>query len=239
MSGVPVYVEPASPLASKAGFQAHPESFSPLSPNSQKAVIQSSSCPYFASRQNCDGIRKLIEQGWDLGENFIDAVDEHGATGLHYAALLGCASVANLLVTNSANVEVVNAQGATPLLVAVRSRKPNVAKILIEAGAKVDAPNAKRGDHTTPLMLAAASGDTEIVQALLDSGADMGLQAENGDVALDFAVCNGQSAVEALLANCLISTHHNLQNSPRSPQSATGLLSPIKFSRSAQPGACI
>jgi len=238
-----VYMAPASPLANKAGYQAHPESFAPLSPNrinlSNHTVVQSSSIPYFASRKNCSGIRKLIEQGWSSGENLIDATDEHGATGLHYAALLGCSSVATLLLTHNAYLEVVNLQGATPLLVAVRSRKENVAKLLIEAGAKVDATNVKRGDSTTPLMLAAALGDAGTVQALLDGGADMGLQDENGNVALDFAIRNRQPAAEEVLANTLISTHRHMQKSslqrgsPRSPQSVTGLLSPIKSPRSS------
>jgi ankyrin repeat protein len=72
-------------------------------------------------------------------------------------------------------------------------------RALLAAGAAVDG----RGENgRTPLMLAAAQGEAEIVKELLAAGADPRLQGPMGWTPLEQAVGNGNPrVVEALLRN--------------------------------------
>ncbi len=69
--------------------------------------------------------------------------------------------------------------------------------LLLEAGSQVNL--ADNVEQFTALMFAAAEGQAEIVQILLDKGADKSLVDKDGDSAYNFAVANGHQAVAALL----------------------------------------
>ena len=62
--------------------------------------------------------------------------------------------------------------------------------------------NARTSTGTTPLMLAAASGNADVVTALADAGAELNLvEAAHGQSALMFAASLGRTeAVKALIA---------------------------------------
>ena len=67
------------------------------------------------------------------------------------------------------------------------------AKQLISAGAN---PNYQDGRGVTPLMLASASGNIDLIKCLIDLGADVELgDFEKGWTASSYAALNGQHEV--------------------------------------------
>ncbi len=76
----------------------------------------------------------------------------------------------------------------TPIMEAIG--QVGIIKLLLAAGADVNATSRKEYDlfrGMTPLMLAALDGSEELVQVLLDKGADVNAKAPNGDTALALA----------------------------------------------------
>jgi ankyrin repeat protein len=68
---------------------------------------------------------------------------------------------------------------------AVLEDNAEVVEILLSAEAN---PNVKTSEDWTPLMMAARGGDPAIVELLLRSGADVGMQNDDGKTALDIAM---------------------------------------------------
>ena len=58
---------------------------------------------------------------------------------------------------------------------------------------------SKRGDGSTPLMIASRNSDAEIVQVLLGAGANKEAKANDGKTALEYAEERGNTAVLAVL----------------------------------------
>ena len=96
----------------------------------------------------------------------IEVQNEHGETPLMYLALLGETERAEGLIDRGAKV---NRLGWTPLHYAASKAQLETASMLLKHDAIVNAPAP---DGTTPLMMAAYSGDRDMVQLLLDHGAD-------------------------------------------------------------------
>jgi hypothetical protein len=67
---------------------------------------------------------------------------------------------------------------------------------LLDLGRWVDKPDS---NGLTPLMAAVLSRDADMVELLLQRGADPNLQAPGGDVALQMSRANGDGASESLL----------------------------------------
>ena len=112
----------------------------------------------FATKGDRDAVRTLLQQGAD-----VNAAQGDGMTALHWAAELGDAEMAEMLIFAGANVEAETRAGHyTPLHVACRNGHAAVAEILLEAGSDVMARTMPAG--STPLHLAAASGSADIVR---------------------------------------------------------------------------
>lgn len=101
--------------------------------------------------------------------------------------------VAMLMLEKGADVNNEDRQGVTALwtalgLLQMEDVEREQAMALIEAMLKKSAdPNKPIKGGTTPLMLAAISDDTELVQLLLDNQADIEIKNESGLTALDLA----------------------------------------------------
>lgn len=135
-----------------------------------------------------DRVRDLVAQGADL-----DVADEHGNTGLHYAAGWGDSTV-NLLVSLGADVFATNANGETPLHRAAAEGRPGTIRILLGEGADI---NARDRNGRTPLMAAALADNRDAAQQLLDRGANPALRDHAGRTARDLAA---SPALASLLA---------------------------------------
>jgi hypothetical protein len=86
----------------------------------------------------------------------------------------------------------------TPLIAEIQQGQTQKAMILIAAHdyEDIDAKDARGG---TALMAAAATGNGEIVEVLLDSGADVIARAKHGRTALGWALEGGYSEVAEIL----------------------------------------
>ena len=101
-----------------------------------------------------------------------------------------------LLLDWGADAKAVNQWGIEPLVEAVTASKPSYGKIalLLEAGADVNALFDWNGNHgLNALMAAAMNGTSDIVELLLDNGAQKYLQSGDGFSAYEYAVKAGRA----------------------------------------------
>jgi len=143
----------------------------------------------------------------------VDAPNDFGVTPLLEASRNGDAAMVDLLLRSGADAKRAHPEGETPLLSASRAGSVASVRLLLARGADVNAAEAFQ--QTTALMWAAAEGHTDVVDLLLESGADPNRQGHitslttrhnadhptGGFTALMFAARNGDEAmVRRLLA---------------------------------------
>lgn len=109
------------------------------------------------------GVETLLRSGADPNTR-----DGSGATALMHATAYAPEAAIRLLLTAGADANATNQTGATALMWATDD--VGKVRLLIARGAAV---NTARADGMTALASAAMRGNHEVVQALLDSGADV------------------------------------------------------------------
>eukprot|EP00730_Choanoeca_flexa_P004819 TRINITY_DN11809_c0_g1_i5.p1 TRINITY_DN11809_c0_g1~~TRINITY_DN11809_c0_g1_i5.p1 ORF type:complete len:814 (+),score=144.43 TRINITY_DN11809_c0_g1_i5:64-2505(+) len=98
-----------------------------------------------------------------------------------------------LLLEYGVDVNQAAQQQHTALHLACMARKPDYAQLLIQHdGCNLE---AKTSNSSTPLILAAWSGDAEIARLLLGAGADLFAQTDDGDTSLHQAAFHGHGDV--------------------------------------------
>src|SRR2546425_2841642 len=112
-------------------------------------------------------LKNLIEQDRALVETY----SPDGFTPVALAAYLGQKSVTEYLIEKGANVNAIakNATGFTALTGAVANNHVEISKILVKRGANV---NHRYEGGVSPLMEACLNGNLELVNFLLENGAD-------------------------------------------------------------------
>ena len=95
--------------------------------------------------------------------------------------------IIELLIDSNANIEAANEDGYTPIHFAVTNKQLDVVKVLHGKGAKLDI-SCLPDNPDKPLHLAAKSGETKIVEYLVDSGADINARDDENRTPLFVAV---------------------------------------------------
>lgn len=115
-------------------------------------------------------IRELIK----LGALIVDPRVSHQAMpALHEAARMGRLGVMDVLLKAGAKLEDTSAHGSTALWEAVYAGNPAAVRWLISQGSDANGKTLQLNGKVKPLLIQAAHlGELEIVEALLDAGAD-------------------------------------------------------------------
>ena len=141
----------------------------------------------------------------------VNAKDQEGETALIHAVDRGDVEVVEALLQAGADASIADAKGATSLLHALQDPSPynpeetmKVTRRRIEAArsllrSKIGDINAQNVNGETLLMRAVKLGETDLVQAMLDHGADVNRSDVLGRTAALFAYEKDLTAIQPLL----------------------------------------
>lgn len=127
-----------------------------------------------------DGMERALAAGADPY-----AIDENGYTALQIAAQFGKLPSLRYLLEIPVDIDRSSPNGWSPLILALRHNRADAAALLLDAGADVNSSQPIGG--VTPLMLAANYGNFQLVQRLLQLGANFRAVDQSGTNALAMA----------------------------------------------------
>jgi len=123
----------------------------------------------------------------------VNVVSSKGETPLYLACMKGLVGVTKQLLDCRADVGLTTSNSNKyPLLIACERKYRDVAIMLLDRGANANASK----DNETPLKLASANGDAELVKQLIRYGADVHQIHGIGDTALHIAIDHARKYVE-------------------------------------------
>ena len=133
---------------------------------------------YIVQTNNPDLVRLLLQHGAK-----VNVKNNYGRLPLYYAVLAGNMEIIAILLEEKADPDIFSESYAEPLFTA-----PNFAtnlKILINSGTNIN----NYGIGRIPLSIAASRGLNDIINILLDAGANINAQGLYGYTALHEAIC--------------------------------------------------
>ena len=133
----------------------------------QRSADTSASALHWAAyRNDLDAVKRLLAEGADP-----NAVNRFGVTPLHEAATVGNAAMLEALLDAGGDANAAFGEGETVLMTAARAGDVASVKTLLAHGGKPDATENWHGQ--TALMWAAIENHADIVQLLIDAGAEI------------------------------------------------------------------
>jgi ankyrin repeat protein len=143
------------------------------------------------------GDRETAERLLDADDGLANAVAEDGFGPLGLACFFNHEPLVRLLLERDARVDAASSNGmrVMPLHSAAAAHSVPIARLLLERGAPVNARQGTGGLGFTPLMEAALNGQTEMVDLLLEHGADRTMRDDKEHTAGDYARQNGHAAL--------------------------------------------
>jgi ankyrin repeat protein len=151
---------------------------------------------------------KIVVEGLCANNDNIEAADDAGMTALHYAARNGYLDVVQLLMEHGANELRTDLGGQAVFYHAAAEGQSNVVDFLLKRSAaqNTDSDGAKKlvdarekTQDRTALVDAAALGQIDVMNLLLDAGADVNARTNTGNTVLMVAAYNSQEAAVRLL----------------------------------------
>ena len=128
-----------------------------------------------------------------------NAADDHGVTPLERASENASIAMVETLLAAGVDVNVAQTSGLTPLMIAARTGSVDVVRVLLAAGANVNKATAET--RSTALMWAISEAHPEVVDQLLEAGADPHTSTTKGFTPLMYGVRNGDiEAIKTLFA---------------------------------------
>ncbi|XP_064552120.1 KN motif and ankyrin repeat domain-containing protein 2 isoform X2 [Drosophila montana] len=128
-------------------------------------------------------------------EYCVNLFDSNGNTAMHYAVSHGNFDVVSILLDSKVcNVNLMNNAGYTcVMLVSLAKLKQAAHRTVVERLFQMADVNIRAKKHCqTALMLAVSHGNSDMVAMLLDAGADINIQDEDGSTALMCAAEHGR-----------------------------------------------
>ena len=160
-----------------------------------KDVLKNTPLHYAILNQDSDLIKFLIKNGAD-----VNAKNAYGKTVLHTALERKSIHLVELLLRNGANVNLEKFSGERPLDIAVEMKNKDVVGILLKNGALVNHPK----EYTSALHRAVGTGNVEIVEMLLEHGAECMQKDKTGKTPLAIAKRKGNTDVYKLMSTYVI-----------------------------------
>ncbi|EPS38466.1 hypothetical protein H072_7783 [Dactylellina haptotyla CBS 200.50] len=168
----------------------------------------------WAKKNSTIMIKYLVQK--DASESHLNSQDSEGLTALSWLLKHKNTEMANLLMQNKANTNIVDKDGRTPLSYASEHGLPDLLKILLEKN-DVDINIRAKSSSKTALMFAAESGDVECTRLLLEEKYLIIDQRDrDGNSALHVAATNGRvELLDLLLAKGAdIAAQNTLERTP-------------------------
>lgn len=134
----------------------------------------------------------LIEKGADP-----NAINDMGASPLHFAAVSGEIILIRNLLENGANPNIKDEVGTSPLHLASMLGAKSAVKALLQAGADI---NIKDINAVTPIHGAAMKGHASVISLLIENGAHRNVYDNDSFTPLDLAIKYGHSEAQEALS---------------------------------------
>ncbi|CEJ87161.1 hypothetical protein VHEMI04323 [[Torrubiella] hemipterigena] len=116
----------------------------------------------------------------------IDATGEDGCTALYLASERGNVELVKMLLENNADINIAHKNGFSVLHAACRNSSLDVVKVLLDYGIDINVSHDLIG-RASPIFVASMAGHCELIQLLIDKGADISAMDNEGNVPLHFA----------------------------------------------------
>jgi ankyrin repeat protein len=142
-------------------------------------------CPFFAevTTGTPNDVREFLKTGIKINE----PENETGLTALHIAASAGRAEIVEILLGAGADGNLKDKQGVQPLIYAIRPGNVETVKVLVKAKVNLDTkviPSDPYMPDGAALNLALERHADDIVDVLIDAGADPNVRDRRGKTAL-------------------------------------------------------